>query len=97
MVLDEGTVKELAATVPPPKSDRVPVTQTNRQGIVDPLTAMLFFAAAGEGLARDVCRHTLPIFDGQQRCDLKLAFKRMDKVTGEKGYAGYAGQWWFVP
>jgi hypothetical protein len=66
----------------------VPVTQTNRQGIVDPLTAMLFFAAAGEGLARDVCRHTLPVFDGQQRYDLKLAFKRMDKVTAEKGYAG---------
>jgi hypothetical protein len=88
MVLDEGSVKELAATVPP-KSDRVPVTQANRQGIVDPLTAMLFSAAAaGEGLSRDVCRHTLPIFDGQQRYDLKLAFKRMDKVTAEKGYAG---------
>jgi Protein of unknown function (DUF3108) len=89
MVLDEGSVKELAAAVPPPKSDRVPVTQTNRQGIVDPLTAMLFSAAAGgQGLSPDVCRHTLPIFDGQQRYDLKLAFKRMDKVTAEKGYAG---------
>ena len=89
MVLDEGSVKELATAVPPSKSDRVPVTQTNRQGIVDPLTAMLFSAAAGgEGLSSDVCRHTLPIFDGQQRYDLKLAFKRMDKVTAEKGYAG---------
>jgi hypothetical protein len=88
MVLDEGSVKELAAAAPP-KSDRVPVTQANRQGIVDPLTAMLFSAAAaGEGLSQDVCRHTLPIFDGQQRYDLKLAFKRMDKVTAEKGYAG---------
>ena len=88
MVLDEGSVKELAAAAPT-KSDRVPVTQANRQGIVDPLTAMLFSAAAaGEGLHRDVCRHTLPIFDGQRRYDLKLAFKRMDKVTAEKGYAG---------
>jgi hypothetical protein len=88
MVLDEGSVKELASAAPP-KSDRVPVTQANRQGIVDPLTAMLFSAAAaGEGLSQDVCRHTLPIFDGQQRYDLKLAFKRMDKVTAEKGYAG---------
>jgi len=88
MVLDEGSVKELAPAAPP-KSDRVPVTQANRQGIVDPLTAMLFSAAAaGEGLHRDVCRHTLPIFDGQQRYDLKLAFKRMDKVKAEKGYAG---------
>ena len=39
-------------------------------------------------MSSDVCRHTLPIFDGQQRYDLKLAFKRMDKVTAEKGYAG---------
>ena len=88
MVLDEGNVKELAAA-PPSSSDRVPVTKANRQGIVDPLTALLFSAAAaGEGLSQEACRHTLPIFDGQQRYDLKLAFKRMDKVTAEKGYAG---------
>ena len=63
MVLDEGNVKELAAT-PPPSPDRVPVTNFNRQGIVDPLTALLFSAAAaGEGLSPEACRHTLPIFD----------------------------------
>ena len=45
MVLDEGSVKELAAA-PLPSSGRVPVTEANRQGIVDPLTAMLFSAAA---------------------------------------------------
>jgi hypothetical protein len=88
MVLDEGSVKELAAA-PLPSSGRVPVTEANRQGIVDPLTAMLFSAAAtGEGLSQEACRHTLPIFDGHQRYDLKLAFKRMDTVTAEKGYAG---------
>ena len=68
--------------------DRVPVTEANRQGIVDPLTALLFSAAAaGEGLSQEACRRTLPIFDGHQRYDL-LAFKRMDKMTAEKGYAG---------
>ena len=88
MVLDEGNVKELAAT-PPPSSDRVPVTNSNRQRIVDPLTALLFSgAAAGEGLTQETCLRTLPIFDGHQRYDLKLAFNRMDKVTAEKGYAG---------
>jgi hypothetical protein len=88
MVLDEGGVKELSAA-PPPSWDRVPVTEANRQGIVDPLTAMLFSAAVtGEGLSQEACQHTLPIFDGHQRYDLKLAFKRMDKVTAEKGYAG---------
>jgi len=88
MVLDEGSVKELAAS-PPPGRERVPVTEANRQGIIDPLTAMLFSAAAAsEGLPQEACQHTLPIFDGHQRYDLKLAFKRMDKVTAEKGYAG---------
>jgi hypothetical protein len=88
MVLEEGNVKELAVT-PPPSSDLVPVTKVNRQGIADPLTALLFSAAAaGEGLSQEACRRTLPIFDGHQRYDLKLAFKRMDKMTAEKGYAG---------
>jgi uncharacterized protein DUF3108 len=88
MVLDNGNVKELAAT-PPPSSDRVPVTEANRQGIVDPLTAMLVSAAsAAEALSQEACQRTLPIFDGNQRYDVKLAFKRMDYVTAEKGYAG---------
>jgi uncharacterized protein DUF3108 len=88
MVLDEGSVKELAAS-PPPSWDRVPVTEANRQRIVDPLTAMLFLAAAaGEGLSQEACQHTLPVFDGHQRYDLKLAFKRMDEVTAERGYTG---------
>jgi hypothetical protein len=88
MVLDEGNVKQLAVTTPP-SSDLVPVTKVNRQGIVDPLTALLFSAAAtGKGLSQEACRRTLPIFDGHQRYDLKLAFKRMDKMTAEKGYAG---------
>jgi hypothetical protein len=65
------------------------VTESNRQGIVDPLTAMLLSAAAaGEGLSPEACRQTLPIFDGHHCYDLKLRFKRIDEVTAEKGYAG---------
>jgi hypothetical protein len=87
MVLDEGSVKELVAT-PLSSPGRVPVTEANRQGIVDPLTAMLFSSAATGALSQEACWRTLPIFDGHQRFDLKLAFKRMDKVTADKGYAG---------
>jgi hypothetical protein len=89
MTLDEGgNVKELTAT-PPPRSDLVPVTKANRQAIVDPLSALLFpTAPAGEGLSQEACRRTLPIFDGHHRYDLKLAFKRMDNMTAERGYAG---------
>jgi hypothetical protein len=87
MVLDEGSVRELVGA--PPGSDRVPLTAANRRGIVDPLTAVLSSAGGtGETLSQEACRRTLPIFDGHQRYDLKLAFKRMDKMTAEKGYAG---------
>jgi hypothetical protein len=61
------------------------VIEANRQVIIDPLTSMLFSTVAGaDVLSQDACRHTLPVFDGHQRYDLKLAFKRMDKVTAEK-------------
>jgi hypothetical protein len=87
MVLDEGNVRELEGA--PPGSDRVPLTAANRRGIVDPLTAVLVSAGGvGEMLSQEACRRTLPIFDGQQRYDLKLAFKRIDKMTAENGYAG---------
>ena len=87
MALDEGSVKELVAT-PPSSPGRVPVTEANRHGIVDPLTAMLFSSATTGALSQEACRRTLPIFDGHHRYDLKLAFKRMDKATADKGYAG---------
>ena len=83
MALKEGSVKELVA-MPMSSPGRVPVNEANRHGIVDPLTAMLFSSAATGALSQEACRRTLPIFDGHQRYDLKLAFKRMDKVTPTK-------------
>src|SRR5262249_15194198 len=87
MVLDQGSVRELVGA--PAGLGRVPVTAANRRGIVDPLTPVLLSAGgAGGTLFPEACRRTLPIFDGQQRYDLKLAFKRMDKMAAGKGYAG---------
>jgi hypothetical protein len=90
MALDHGAVTELKAAAPPPGDDRVPVTAEHRQNIVDPLTAWLIPAGAGDGLARAACERTLPIFDGQRRFDLKLTFRRVDKVKADKGYQGPA-------
>jgi hypothetical protein len=39
-------------------------------------------------LAPAVCQRTLPIFDGSQRYDLALSFKRMENISIEKGYQG---------
>jgi hypothetical protein len=94
MALDHGVVTELKSNAPAPGDDRVPLTDEHRQNIVDPLTAWLIPAGAGAdgggGLGRQACERTLPIFDGQRRFDLKLAFKRMDKVKADKGYEGPA-------
>jgi hypothetical protein len=89
MALEDGNVSELSVT-PPPSGDRVPLTEANRQGVVDPLSAMLFPAGVtSEGLlSREACHRSLPIFDGRHRYDLKLAFKRMDRAMAGKGYSG---------
>jgi hypothetical protein len=90
MAIEEGNVAELAVT-PPLGDPSLLVPEADRRGIVDPLTAMLVPAeAATADLSQDACRHTFAIFDGRHRYDLKLTFKRMDKVSAEKGYAGPA-------
>ena len=91
MVLDNGAAKELAAETGAPAPDRVPLTPAHRQGVIDPISALLVpINGAYDVLAADVCQRTLPVFDGRRRYDLKLTFKRMDSVKAESGYAGPA-------
>ena len=91
MVLDNGTVKELVAGAPAPGNDRIAITDEHRRGVIDPISAMLMpVSGDGEMLTAAACERTLPIFDGQRRFDVKLAFKRMDQVKAGKGYQGPA-------
>jgi Protein of unknown function (DUF3108) len=53
------------------------------------MTASLFrVSGSGDPLSAEACQQSLAIFDGRLRYDLQLAFKRMDKVKADKGYAG---------
>ena len=76
----------------PPADDdpeRLPITEEQQHGVLDPMTAMLLRAPGnGDLLTPEACQRTLAIFDGRLRYDLQLAYKRMDKVKAEKGYAG---------
>jgi len=91
MTLDGGDVKDLTAETNVPEEDRVPVTDADRKGIVDPLTAMLIRMEGTDNVvAADACKRTLPIFDGRRRFDLALSFKRIAQVKADKGYAGPA-------
>ena len=88
MLLDHGAVTEIKVESAAPGDDRVAVTEAHRHNVVDPLTAWLIPASKGDGLTRTACERTLPIFDGQRRYDLRLSFKRMEKVKIDKGYQG---------
>jgi hypothetical protein len=88
--LSSGTVKDFA--IEPPVEDdpeRVPLTDANRYGVVDPMTSSLIrVPGAGDPLRADACHRVISVFDGRLRYDLRLAYKRMDHVKAEKGYEG---------
>ena len=89
MALASGAVTELEAEPMPPTPDRVPLTEAHRHGIIDPMSAALVtVGGSADPLSPDACRHTLPIFDGYQRFDLALSFKRMDEGRMANGYHG---------
>lgn len=92
MTLRAGTVKEVAVEPPTlPSPDRVPVTEAHRKGVTDPMSAAIMpVAGNGDVLTPDACKRKLAIFDGRQRADIDLVFKRMDRVRADKGYQGPA-------
>jgi hypothetical protein len=92
MVISSGAVKEFVANPPTVASpDRVPVTEAHRRGVSDPMTASLMrVPGTGDTLVPQACQRTLAIFDGRMRYDLRLAFKRLERVRTERGYQGIA-------
>ncbi|WP_420391860.1 DUF3108 domain-containing protein [Acuticoccus sp.] len=88
MRMNGGTVSSLKAQPPLKALDgRIAVTNAHRRGIVDPLSSGLIPAKAAD--ARDACDHTMKIFDGWTRYDVKLYYKGERKVATE-GYSGSA-------
>ena len=90
MFFSGGAVKEYLADPPTgPSPDRVPLTEANRKGVLDPMTASLIrVAGSGDTFVPEACQRTLPVFDGRMRYDLQLVFKHLEKVKSEKGYQG---------
>ena len=92
MDMSGGNVKTLKNDPPLVESpDRIPLTDAHRRGILDPMTAlMITVPGKGEVVSSEACQAKLPIFDGRQRFDLVLSFKRMETVESDKGYRGSA-------
>jgi uncharacterized protein DUF3108 len=89
MALAGGALKELAVEPPvEPDPSRVPLTEAHKRGFLDPISAGMIPAGGPNGLGPEACQRTIAVFDGRQRYDLALAYKRMDKVKAERGYDG---------
>ena len=90
MAIENGAVKDYSVKPPsPPDPERVPITEAHRRGVTDPMTASLMrVAGSADPMARETCQRSVAIFDGRMRYDLRLTFKRMEKVKAEKGYQG---------
>jgi Protein of unknown function (DUF3108) len=93
MIFEQGTVKELQV-VPDkrPNPNNVPITAKQLQNVLDPMSAAFLFARSND-LSGDlnVCRQTVPVFDGHQRFDLVLSPKRRIELPNKNiGYSGPA-------
>ena len=81
--------QEYVTSLPAPGSNQVPITDANRTGVLDPMTALLVpIPGAGKTAVPEACERTIPIFDGHTRYNLRLSFKRIDTVNNEGVYQG---------
>jgi hypothetical protein len=89
MGLASGSVAAVEITPPiEPHPDRVPVVAAHRQGVLDPLSALLMPAAArGDVLDAANCDRTIPVFDGASRFNVVLSFVETKEVE-KPGYKG---------
>ena len=90
LTIANGAVKDFRVEPPQdPNPDRVPITDAHQQNVLDPMTASLLRVPGnGDVWRRNPVRARSSIFDGRLRYDIELAYKRMETVKADKGYAG---------
>jgi len=67
---------------------RVPVTESAKRHILDPVSALIMRVPPGEELTGpSACNRTIPVFDGVTRFDVELAYAG-DHTAQTRGYEG---------
>jgi hypothetical protein len=91
----DGTVDKVSIVPNKRQNPRnVPISADQLERVLDPLTAaFLSVRSNGSPGAPDVCRQTVPVFDGKQRFDIVLSPKRLERANGESP----AGVAWPMP
>ncbi|KAB2848470.1 MAG: DUF3108 domain-containing protein [Hyphomicrobiaceae bacterium] len=93
MTFADTSVAKIVAD-PPIRSSvaAVPLKEAHLKGVVDPLSAVLALAkpASGRTTGINPCARRVGIFDGKQRFDIALSFKRQASITEVGGRNGNA-------
>ena len=83
MRFKNATATDIAVTPPPePHDDTVPLVPAHKEGAFDPVSAVMMLTRSDE---RAPCDRRVPIFDGKQRYDIVLTFKRMTRIASRDG------------
>lgn len=92
MVLAGGNVKDYSVEPPvAPIPDRIPVSDADRRGVVDPMSSTLNrVGGGGDPVSPQACGRKVGVFDGRVRYDLRSEFKRIEMVKADRGYEGPA-------
>ncbi len=79
MGFKDGAVSSLSvAPLKPPPPDAVPVRDEHKRNVLDPLSAVM---ALSLGSTQRPCDRKLQVFDGKQRFDLALSFRRQQRIA----------------
>lgn len=87
MTMNESGIRRLKLTPTPTPywlnhPSRVQVTDAHTRGTIDPITALIVTdGKTANGLDQRACNRTVPIFNGRERFDVSLEYRRIDKVS----------------
>lgn len=72
---------------PPDKGNGIPLTPANLENVLDPLSAIMAMSSPGTGSVENTnpCQRRLSVFDGKQRFDLALSFKKKTHLENAAG------------
>jgi Protein of unknown function (DUF3108) len=89
MGMSGGSIRSLTVEPERPLApDTIPVQNSHRNNVLDPLSAGMFFSSkAASAMGEDACAKTYPVFDGRQRYELGFHYDRRESVKAQ-GYDG---------
>jgi len=85
-----NVTRAVVSPKPKKKRGRVPVVPAHLKAVLDPISALVFPVAASKvGNGKSVCNRTVPVYDGNNRMNLRFRYKATRDVRA-KGFKGKA-------